>query len=118
MTIIFPSRWDRYENLQYSEPVYLEAGRPYYFEALSNNFPGPWDLGVAAKLHDSELNGGLYDSDKEEQSIEISSSTVQEIQVSVGESSGLKTCTRNAFLYGCDRKLYLHVDMASFPPSP
>ena len=73
-------RWDFYPE-QFLEPVYLEAGLPYYFEMLANNYGGPWQAGIGAKLHDSTLMGGLYDGDRESQEITISSTTVQERQV-------------------------------------
>ena len=75
-------RWDLFTS-QFSEPVYLEEGRPYYFELISNQFPGPWDIGLGVKLHDSTLTGGQYDSDYEEQRIAISSTVVQEQHVSL-----------------------------------
>ena len=57
------------------------AGQHYYFEALSNQGGGPWDVGLGVKLHDSTLSGGLYDSDFELQRIEISSTIIQEQHV-------------------------------------
>lgn len=61
--------------------MFLEAGKPYYFEYVSNNYGGAWDAGIGVKLHDSTLTGGLYDSDYEQQRIAITSATLKEIQV-------------------------------------
>lgn len=73
-------RWN-VRSSQYSQPVYLEAGEHYYFEAWSNQGYGPWDIGLGVKLHNSTISGGLYESDFEEQRLQISSTTIQEEHV-------------------------------------
>ena len=78
--IVCYSRWNRFAA-QFSEPIYLEAGQPYYFEVLSNNHGFPWDVGLGVKLHNSTLSGGLYESDREMQRVAITSSIVKEQHV-------------------------------------
>ena len=80
-TSVTQQRWDFYPS-QMSEPIYLEAGEYYYIEALHNQFPGPWDLGIAAKIHSLDHNSYPYDSDNEVQLINISSTVVREQHVS------------------------------------
>ena len=73
-------RWDRFPYQQ-SEPVQLEKDVPYYFEVFLNQGRGHWEIGLAAKLHDSTLSGGDYDADKESQRIEVISEVIQEEHV-------------------------------------
>ena len=79
--IITSCRWDFFLE-QFSEPIYLEAGEYYYFQVVSNQFGGPWDLGLGAKLHCLNETTYPYQGDKERQRINISSTIVREKIVS------------------------------------
>ena len=74
-------RWDFFPQ-QFSDPVYLEAGKYYYFEVISNQGGGPWDIGLAAKIHSLNHTAYPYQGDKEQQRIEIRSNVVRENIVS------------------------------------
>ena len=73
-------RWDRFTS-QTAEPVQLEKDVPYYLEVLVNQYGGPWEIGLAVKLHDSTLSSGDYDADKERQIIDVTSEVIQEEHV-------------------------------------
>ena len=74
-------RWERYPE-QFSDPVYLEAGQNYYFEVLANQYPGPWDIGLAAKIHSLGHTSYPYQGDRESQRITITSTIARERIVS------------------------------------
>ncbi len=74
-------RWDRF-NSQYSDPIQLEKDMYYYFEVYTNQGGGPWSAGMAAKLHNSTLHGGVYNADAERQRIEVTSERIEEEHVS------------------------------------
>ena len=74
------SRWNLLAR-QFSQPIFLEEGVPYYFEVVSNNYAGDWDIGLAVKLHNSTHSGGLYENDLERQRVTITSSTAKEQHV-------------------------------------
>ncbi len=54
----------------------------YYFEVYTNQGGGPWSAGMAAKLHNSTLHGGVYNADAERQRIEVTSERIEEEHVS------------------------------------
>ncbi len=60
----------------------MEKDKSYYFEVLGNNVRGPWEIGLAAKLHDSSLHGGEYIVDTEQQRIDVTSQRIEEEHVS------------------------------------
>ena len=47
-----------------------------------NQGGGHWEIGLAAKLHDSTLHGGDYDADRESQRIQVTSEIIKEEHVS------------------------------------
>lgn len=67
---------------QTSEPILLEEGKYYYFMLPSNQGGGPWEMGIAAKVHNLSYSSYPYESDREEQLIAVSSTTVKEEHVS------------------------------------
>ena len=73
-------RWDRFST-QFSSPIELKAGQPYYLEALHTQGEGPWSIGVAAKYHNLSWTDDYALADHEEQIIQISSTVVKETQV-------------------------------------
>ena len=77
----FQYRWDYFPE-QFSDPVYLEAGQHYFFQVLANQYPGPWDVGLAAKIHSLNHTSYPYQGDREIQRINISSTVVREKIVS------------------------------------
>ena len=74
-------RWDYYPE-QFSDPIYLEAGQYYFFQIVANQGGGPWDLGLAAKLHCLNETSYPYQGDREKQRINITSTVVREKIVS------------------------------------
>jgi len=62
--------------------MHLKQDEAYYFEVLLNQGTGHWEIGLAAKLHDSTLHGGDYDADRERQRIVITSEIIDEEHVS------------------------------------
>ena len=77
----FNNSWNFFPE-QFSKSFYLEAGQYYYFEMVSNQGGGPWDIGLAAKVHSLNHTSYPYQGDKERQRINITSSAVQEKIVS------------------------------------
>ena len=75
------NRWDYFPE-QFSDPVYLEAGKYYYFQVVANQYTGPWNVGLAAKVHSLNHTSYPYQGDKEKQRINITSTTVREKIVS------------------------------------
>ena len=74
-------RWN-YFPTQTAAPILLEAGKAYYMEAISNQGPGYWDLGISAKIHNLSFNTYPFNGDNEVQMIGISSVVVKEEHVS------------------------------------
>ena len=74
-------RWDYFPE-QFSPQFYLEAGQYYYFEMVSNQGLGPWNIGLAAKVHSLNHTSYPYQGDRERQRINITSSVVMETVVS------------------------------------
>lgn len=72
--------WNRFDT-QISEPIWLDEGTPYYIEAHGNQYGGPWELGIGAKIHCYNYTTYPYNGDREEQQITISSTVVQEEHV-------------------------------------
>ena len=62
--------------------MYLEAGKYYFFQVVANQFPGPWNVGLAAKIHSLNHTSYPYQGDKERQRINITSTVVREKIVS------------------------------------
>ena len=73
--------WTFYST-QTAAPVLLEGGKAYYMEAISNQYSGPWYLGISAKIHNLSLNTYPFNGDNEVQMINISSTVVKEKHVS------------------------------------
>ena len=67
---------------QTSDSFYLEKGEHYYFEVVTNQGFGPWSVGLSAKIHSLGQTTYPYQGDREEQRVEITSSTVRENIVS------------------------------------
>ena len=80
--LLYFSRSWSYRGYQRSEPIYLKKGEAYYFEVHLNQGGGHWEIGLAAKLHDSTLHGGDYDADRESQRIQVTSEIIKEEHVS------------------------------------
>ena len=62
--------------------MYLEEGKYYYFEMISNQGYGPWYVGLGAKVHSLSHTSYPYQGDRESQRLTISSATVRETIVS------------------------------------
>ena len=67
---------------QTADPIFLEAGKAYYIESLLNQYVGPWDIGISAKIHNLNWNSYPFNGDNEVQRINVSSLVVKEEHVS------------------------------------
>ena len=77
-----PFSWTYFPQQTAQEPVYLEKGKYYYFEMISNQGWGPWYIGLAAKVHSLDHTSYPYQGDREKQKISITSDIVREKIVS------------------------------------
>ena len=71
-----------YFSTQTADPIFLEAGKAYYIESLLNQYVGPWDIGISAKIHNLNWNSYPFNGDNEVQRINVSSLVVKEEHVS------------------------------------
>ena len=74
----FKSSWNTFPEQIASVPVYLKEGHYYYFELVSNQGRGPWDVGLGAKVHSLSHTSYPYQGDKERQRVNITSAIVRE----------------------------------------